>query len=148
MTEFGRVMTAMVTPFDERGAQFSPDGQWVVYTSNESGPTQVYAAPFPGPGGKRQISSGTGFSPRWRRDGREIFFVDENRVMAAEVTARNGTLEVGQERKLIDGVVTSVFGALYDVTADGQKFLVVDAGAEASTHPLNLVQNWTAALKK
>ena len=135
------------TPFAEQRGQFSPDGQWVVYQSNESGPNQVYAAPFPGPGGKRQISSGGGVNPRWRRDGKEIFYVTpDGQLMAAEVAERNGTLEVGRVQKLFDGIVTTR-GIAYDVSADGQKFLVVDDGV-AAARPLTLLQNWTASLRK
>jgi len=136
------------TPFNEARGQFSPDGKWVAYQSNESGQTQVYAAPFPGPGGKRQISSAGGGFPRWRRDGKEIFYITlGGQLMAAEVAARNGTLEVGQVQKLFDGVRTGA-GITYDVSADGQKFLVVDEGVSSAVRPLTLVQNWTAALRK
>jgi Tol biopolymer transport system component len=135
------------TPFNEARPQFSPDGQWVTYESNDSGQREVYAAPFPGPGGKRQISSGGGVKPRWRKDGEEIFYhTEEGQLMAAEVIARNGTLEVGKVQKLFDGI-GNIRGYLYDVSADGQRFLVADEGA-ATARPLTLLQNWTATLRK
>ncbi len=135
------------TPFNEARGKFSPDGQWVAYRSNESGQSQVYAAPFPGPGGKRQISSAGGDYPRWRRDGKEIFYVTPDRqLMAAEVSARNGTLEVGKVQKLLDGILQGG-GYTYDVSADGQKFLVMEQSLPAAS-PLTLVQNWTAGLRK
>ena len=135
------------TPFNEARPQFSPDGQWVAYESNESGQREVYAAPLPGPGGKRQISSGGGVKPRWRKDGKEIFYhTEEGQLMAAEVIARNGTLEVGKVQKLFDGI-GNIRGYLYDVSADGQRFLVADEGA-ATARPLTLLQNWTATLRK
>jgi Tol biopolymer transport system component len=135
------------TPFAEEGGQFSPDGQWVAYDSNESGQYQVYAAPFPGPGGKRQISPAGGGFARWRKDGKEIFYLTENgQLMAAEVTARHGTLEIGQVRKLFDGINTAR-GLTYDASADGQKFIVAEESTSAA-QPLTLVQNWTAALRK
>ena len=82
-----------------------------------------------------------------RRDGKEIFYVaGQGQLMAAEVAARNGTLEVGQVQKLFDGIVTGG-GYTYDVSADGQKFLVVDDGV-STERPLTLVQNWTAMLRK
>jgi hypothetical protein len=119
----------------------------VAYESNESGQREVYAAPFPGPGGTRQISSGGGVKPRWRKDGKEIFYhTEEGQLMAAEVIARNGTLEVGKVQKLFDGI-GNVRGYLYDVSADGQRFLVADEGA-ATARPLTLLQNWTAMLRK
>ena len=136
------------TSFNESRGRFSPDGQWVAYQSNESGQPQVYAAPFPGPGGKRQISLNGGTLARWRKDGKELFYVTpEGQLMAAEVAARNGTLEVGQVRELFNGITTG-FGLTYDVSADGQKFLVADFGTATNSRPLTLVQNWTASLKK
>ena len=70
-------------------------------------PVQIYASPFPGPGGKRQISTAGGLFPRWRRDGKESFYVtNDGQLMAAEVDARNGTLEVGRVQRLFDGVIT------------------------------------------
>ncbi|MEO5924074.1 MAG: protein kinase [Bryobacteraceae bacterium] len=132
--------------FNESRGTFSPDGNWVAYQSDESGQFQIYVTPYPGPGGKRQISLAGGISPRWRRDGKELFYVTQDgQLMAAPISARNGTLEVGSVQKLFDGVPTSR-GILYDVTADGQKFLVADDGV--NTQPLTLLQNWTAALRK
>ena len=65
------------TEFSEGQAKFSPDGKWLAFASRESGEIEVYVAPFPGPGGKLQISTAGGYAPRWRRDGREIFYVRE-----------------------------------------------------------------------
>jgi len=140
------------TPFWERGGQFSPDGRWVAYTSNESGQSRVFAAPFPGPGGKQPISLEGGMFPRWRRDGKEIFYASpDGQLMAAEIVARNGTLDVGKAQGLFNVVTSSAGiggGMTYDVSADGQKFLVVDDGASDKARPLTLVQNWTALLRK
>ena len=118
---------------------------WFGMAINESGQDEVYAAPFPGPGGKRLISTGGGNHPLWSRDGRELFYATPNgELMAVEVTARNGSLDVGRVQKLFDGIVTSG-GLSYD-SADGQKFVVVDG--RSSSLPLTLVQNWPAALRK
>ena len=134
------------TPFNEGIAKFSPDGRWVAYTSDESGQNEVYVAPFPGPGGKRQISSGGGGYPLWRRDGKELFFASrDQQLMAAEVNIGNGTLEVEKVQKLFEGVISG--SNSFDVSADGQKFLVVDDSV-ASSSPLTLVQNWPASLRK
>lgn len=81
--------------------KFSPDGRWVVYQATESGRTEIFVSPFPGPGGKRQVSTGSGLNPRWRRDGREIFYrAGDGRLMTAEVTDRNGVLEIGRVQEL------------------------------------------------
>jgi eukaryotic-like serine/threonine-protein kinase len=130
--------------------RFSPDGQWVAYTSNESQQNEIYVAPFPGPGGKRQISTSGGTLPRWRRDGREILYVrPDGRLTAAEVNIKGSTIEVGQVQPLGILVVGPGTGAYsYDLSADGQRFLVVAATEQASAPPLTLIQNWAAGLKK
>ena len=133
--------------FSEREAVFSPDGKWLAYCSNESGEYKVYVVPFPGPGGKWQVSPGGGGSPRWRRDGREIFyFSSDNKLMAAEVRASATLVEVGVVRTLFE---TRPYGVLsrFDVTADGQRFLVpYEAGQPATA--IALVVNWPAELKQ
>ena len=86
------------TPFDERNGQFSPDGKWIAYQSNESGRFEIYVLPFPGPGEKFQISSNGGAQPRWNRNGKEIFYVSlDSKMMAAPVKlSSNGqSLETG-----------------------------------------------------
>jgi len=134
----------LVTPFNEGFAKFSPDGHWVTYASDESGRYEVYIAPFPGPGGKRQVSNG-GTHPRWRGDGKEIFYVGSSgTLMAATVLIRDNAVDVGEIRSL--GIPVSR-PSLYDVTADGQRFLVATPDEQKSA-PLTLVQNWTALLKK
>ena len=136
------------TPFTEWFGRFRRDGSWVAYVSNETGQYQVYVAPFPGPGGKRQVSVNGGLYPRWRKDGKELFFVAlTGELMAAEVVDRGGTLEVGQVHKLFDGFSIGTDDAAYDVSADGQRILVVDNGP-STTRTLTVVQNWTAMLRK
>jgi serine/threonine protein kinase/Tol biopolymer transport system component len=132
--------------------QFSPDGRWIAYQSNESGRSEVYATPFPpGAGGKRQISNAGGARPEWRRDGKEIFYEGPGRrLMAAEVAVKGGALEVGQVRPLFVNTGGSARNAFpeYGVTADGQRFLIPMPIEEKSSEPLTLIQNWTAGLKK
>jgi len=140
-------------PFDEFDAQFSPDGRWIAYTSDESHRAEIYVTPFPptiaGPGGKRQVSTAGGSLLRWRRDGKEIFFMGpDRRLMAAEIEVKGGTLEVGQVRSLFNAIGTTQGNPLYDVSADGQHFLFRNLPAEKSAEPLTLVQNWTGGLKK
>ena len=134
-------------PFSEREAAFSPDGRWLAYTSNESGEIRVYVAPFPGPGGKWQVSSGGGNSPRWRRDGREIFYLSpDSKVMATEVAAHGSSFEVGSVRTLFEARPYGVFGR-FDVTADGQRFIMpFEPGTAASA--ITLVVNWPGDLER
>jgi Tol biopolymer transport system component len=132
------------TEFNEQGARFSPDGHWIAYESNESGRSEVYVSTFPHPGGKRRISTAGGEAARWRPDGRELFYVaPDNRLMAAEVDTRGGSVEMKKVDPLFGPVTTG-----YDVSSDGQKFLVLVHPEGETGGPLTIVQNWTAGLKK
>jgi len=132
--------------YSARDASFSPDGKWLAYSSNESGEYKVYIAPFPGPGGKWLVSPGSGQSPRWRRDGKEIFyFSSDNQIMAADVRAGAASVEVGAARTLFETLSYGVFGR-YDVSADGRRFIVpYEAGQSTAT--IALVVNWPQDLK-
>ena len=137
-------------PGDQLYAQFSPDGRWVAYTSNETGRNEVYAAPIPWTGAKWQVSQNGGMLPRWRRDGAELLFAgfSSGQFVAAQVNGRGSNFEVGEIRDLfsINNMSPSIASAQYDVSADGKRFLVITTG-EGGTLPLTLVQNWTAELK-
>jgi serine/threonine protein kinase/Tol biopolymer transport system component len=136
------------TQFNESFAQFSTDGHWIAYVSDESGSNQVYIAPFPGPGGKWQASRAGGSEPRWRGDGKELFFLaPDNKLMAVEVNAKEFTLEIGNAQLLFEVHPATSPGSHYDVTGDGKRFLV-DSSGEGSSAPITLVINWTADLKK
>jgi len=133
--------------FSAREASFSPDGKWVAYCSNESGEYRVYVVPFPGPGGKWQVSSGDGRGPLWRRDGKEIFYLSaDNKLMVVKVEASGGSFAAGEARALFDSHSYGVFGR-YDVSADGQRFVVAYEGSQSS-NTLTSVVNWPAELKK
>jgi eukaryotic-like serine/threonine-protein kinase len=134
--------------FTMRGAVFSPDGKWLAYCSNESGDVKVYVASFPGPGGKWQISPGGGCVPRWRHDGKELFFLSsDNKLMAAEVKANGSSLEIGDVRMLFETRPNGTFGGGYDVTADGRKFAIAYETAQPGAS-LTLVANWDAGSGK
>jgi serine/threonine protein kinase len=132
--------------------QFSPDGRWVAYASNESGKWEIFVAPFPGPGGSVKVSAAGGSEPRWRRDGRELFYLaPDGKLMAVEVTP-GSIFEAGaatplfQTRRRVAVSSTDTFS--YDVSADGQRFLVSNDVGEVTSSPLTVVLNWTAGLKK
>ena len=143
------------TRFNEgQGAQFSPDGHWIAYGSTESGQVEVYVAPFPGPGPRQQISTVSGNLTRWRRDGKELFYLARTAttrtLMAASVTSEGSHFTVGEVRRLFDivGPPTPSPRYSYDVTADGQHFLVAVADQLSATPMVNVAVNWIAALKK
>ncbi len=135
------------TTTDERFARFSPDGHWVAYMSSESGRSDVYVTRFPGPGGKRQVSRAGGHYPRWRSDGKELFYLSpDNRLMAASVTVNSDRVEVGAVQPLFEMRAPEGLGLprdFYDVASDGQRFMLVVPDETTST-PLTLVTNWPA----
>jgi Tol biopolymer transport system component/tRNA A-37 threonylcarbamoyl transferase component Bud32 len=150
VAEPGKMFSLVSTPFQEHQGQFSPDGRWVAYTSRESGRDEVYVTPFPAGGAKIQVSATGGSQPRWRRNGEELFFVSaDNHLMAAQVHSEAPSFEVTDVRPLF-GVNLYVprlnmFG--YDVTPDGQRFLLNSAG-EAQRSEVKLVANWQANLER
>jgi Tol biopolymer transport system component len=131
------------------GASVSPDGRWLAYTSFESQRSEVYAIPYPGPGGKVQISANGGSQNRWRSDGKEIYYIGlDGRMMTAEVNATGASLEVGRIEALFGGLLAGPNSISYDVAPGGQRFLVSFQIQQPAPQPLTLVQNWTAGLKK
>lgn len=127
---------------------FSPNGKWLSYCSSETGDQKVYVVPFPGPGGKWQVSSGGGCYPRWRRDGKELFYLSpDNKFMAAEVRADGSTFAIGAVHALFETrMYRAIFGG-YDVAADGQSFVVAYEPGQPNV-AITLVENWDADLKK
>jgi dipeptidyl aminopeptidase/acylaminoacyl peptidase len=131
-------------------AKFSPDGRWVAYESTESGRAEVYVVPFPKPESKALVSVAGGTQPRWSRNGKEIFYVDpERRLMAAAVNGSGESFTVGAVTPLfaIDTPTLGRYG--YDVSPDGQRFIVNAVREQAAgPAPVMVVTNWTSALKK
>jgi Tol biopolymer transport system component/predicted Ser/Thr protein kinase len=136
-------------PLRQEYGRISPDGRWVAYRSTESGRDEIYVVPFPGPGDKIQLSTNGGSYPRWRRDGKEIFYVDpgHTRLIAVSVDGSTTQFTVGAETPLFD---VSLFRSdwPYDVSADGQQFVVNVRIEQSSAAPLTVVVNWPAGLKK
>jgi len=141
------------TEFAERNGRFSPDGKWVAYDSNESGRYEIYVRAFspgqPGTGGKWPVSTGGGQDPRWRRDGKELFYLAPDRkLMAVEVKTGSG-FEAGIPRPLFQTpVFTAAYAGRYAVTADGQRFLINSEAEGAAGEPATVILNWPATLKK
>jgi eukaryotic-like serine/threonine-protein kinase len=139
------------TRFNEFAAQVSPDGRWLAYTSDESGRNEIYVRPYPGPGGKWQVSTNGGAEAMWNRNGRELFYRSGNAMMVVAITTQAGFV-AGTPRKLFEGpyVQTSRGVQQYDVTSDGQRFLMmkpVDEEPPAVTQ-INVVLNWFEELKQ
>jgi dipeptidyl aminopeptidase/acylaminoacyl peptidase len=124
------------TVFNEGEARFSPDGRWVAYQSNESGRNEIYIQPFPGPGGKKQITSDGGTSPEWGPEGRELFFSVGDRLMAIPLRWNASAVETGKPIALF----TMPSGSTHAASPDGQRFLVSKIVKEAS--PITVLLNW------
>jgi eukaryotic-like serine/threonine-protein kinase len=145
------------TPFDDRTAQFSPDGRWLAYISNESGRYEVYVQPFPGPGGKQQISTDGGAEILWGKNGELFYRVGANRekMMAVDFET-NPTLRAGKPKLLFEGLYASnatngAFRANYSVSADGQRFLMIkpiDQPQSRQLTQIDVVVNWLEELKQ
>ena len=139
----------MQTPFGETNGRFSPDGKWIAYESTESGPGQIYLQGYPS-GSKTQVSTEGGFQPRWRADGKELFYIGpDKKLMAVDIKTDGGEVHVGTPRALFELRVSNLPGPpYYDVSRDGQRFLINVAGEETSPTPMAVVMNWNAGLRK
>jgi Tol biopolymer transport system component len=140
------------TKFDELQPKFSPNGQWIAYASNESGQFQVYVQPFPGPGGKWQISTDGGSQPVWARSGRELFYLSSNKIMSVNVTTQP-SFSASIPRIVADIpptlLLTALASSAYDVSPDGQRFLFVKANTEnVPSEEVRVVLNWSEELKR
>ena len=136
--------------FNEVTPQFSPDGRWLAYVSDESGRYETYVQPYPGPGRKWPISTDGGTEPVWSHNGRELFYRSGNKMMAVDITTQPGFV-AGSPRKLFEGpyLVASATVLSYDVSPDGRHFLMLKSDqAQAAPTQINVVLNWTEELKR
>ena len=125
----------------------SPDGKWLAYSSKESGRSEIYVVPFGQGSGKWLVSTGGGNWPRWRHDGKELFYLSlDKKITSAEISADGSSLVVGKVAPLFQVNVATSLGWFYDVSADGKTFVVLNQ--EQAAEPLTLVVNWPALLKK
>lgn len=147
----------LAEPFDELNAEVSPNGQWLAYESNESGRLEIHVRSFPNVDAwKRQVSTNGGTQPLWARNGRELFYESMGTLMRVPVKT-GSTFEHGTPEKVIDApYLVRTFGGLlarsYDVSADGQRFLMLKETSGADERPpsarIILVQNWFEELKR
>jgi Tol biopolymer transport system component len=139
------------TRFTEGAPQFSPDGRWLAYVSDESGTREIYVQAYPGPGGKWQISTNGGNEPVWNRNGRELFFRSGDKMMAVEINTQAG-FTAGEPRILFEKAYerTPITFPNYDVSPDGQRFLMLKSVEQEQAGPtqINVVLNWTEELKR
>jgi Tol biopolymer transport system component len=137
--------------FQKDEPHFSPDGRWLAYQSSESGQFDVYVQPFSGPGPKVRVSTAGGGEPRWRADGKEIFYLTpDGTMMAAPIKTTATTIESGTPQLLFKTPIAAVQLTIdqYAVTSDGQRFLIQVPTGNAGQAPITVVLNWAAGLKK
>jgi len=139
------------TPFTEGAPRFSPDGRWLAYVSNESGRNEIYVQAYPGPSGKWQISTDGAAEPLWNRNGRELFYRSGGKMMAVDI-ATQPSFAAGKPRMLFEGpyVPTPATIPNYDVSLDGQRFLMLKPVEQAQAAPtqIDVVLNWFEDLKQ
>ena len=132
------------TRFSESSPRFSPDGRWIAYESDESGDPEVYVALTEGSGEKQRISPGGGRRPRWRRDGKELYYLATGNLVMAVPMSLGAEIVAGAPAPLFR-VETEIEN--YDVTPDGSRFLIRTLAARVRESPLRVIVNWPALLK-
>jgi WD40 repeat protein len=144
-----RPVKFLATPADEMHGNFSPDGRFVAYTSNESGRYEVYVQTFPLSDKKWQVSTNGGYEPRWRSDGREIYYLSEDRKLMAVSVGPGPSFGVPHtlfQTRVPAGVNSN--RTHYVPSRDGRRFLVNTQIGDPSPNPITVVLNWTSGLKK
>ncbi len=152
----GTPATFLATPFNEAQSAFSPDGRWLAYQSDESGRFEVYVRPFPGPGGKWQISSTGGRFPTWSRTGKELFYLaPDQKIMAASYASEGDSFRAEKPRLWSESargtVDAGVFTRTFDLHPDGQRFAVIKASestADAKTDKVVFILNFFDELRR
>jgi len=148
----GKMTRFLTTKTSESNGQISPDGKWVAYASNESGDWEIYVTTYPTAAGKWQVSRGGGTEPRWRGDSKEIFYIGPGSTLMSVPITSDGTFAAGNPTPLFRtqfrAQVSSTDQFSYDVTKDGQRFVVNRYAKPVQVAPLHIILNATAELRK
>lgn len=140
-----RKLLSVSDPTDPQ-AQFSPDGRWIAYCSSEAGRSEVFLTSFPTPGERIRVSISGGSRPRWKRDGRELFFVSADNEMTAVPIRLGSAVEVGRSRALFR--MSPEGWSDFDVTGDGSRFLVVENLPAPDANAITVTANWLSTLRR
>ncbi|HSS43833.1 MAG TPA: hypothetical protein VLO07_00715, partial [Thermoanaerobaculia bacterium] len=140
------LLTGVFDPVPPPLAQFSPDGRWIAFSSAESGRSEVYVTPFPGPGERVRVSTSGGRRPRWRRDGRELFYVSGDNDMIAAPIRLASEAQVGAPQRLFR--IDPAGWRDYDVTGNGERFLVIVNVPVQDAEAIAVTLNWPSLLKR
>jgi len=147
--EDGKISDFLATEQDEDRAAFSPDGRFIAYQSNETGQQEIYVRPFPGPGGRWQISAHGGEEPYWSRDGSRVFFLNDNEIWAVDVQIGGGSLRAGRPRVIVENAEHFFSERNYSVDPSGERFLfgVLNDEGESGPDRVVVVVNWPELLR-
>jgi hypothetical protein len=146
----------VATPFEERGAIFSPSGRWIVYVSNKTGQNDVFARPYPGPGPEVTISAGGGQEPVWAPSGKELFYRHGGTLLSVRIDETPSSLTVSAPARAFEDPYRLDTGgasggmANYDIAPDGKRFVMIEEPKASSTPQalkFNVILNWTEELK-
>ena len=137
----------LTSRFLEESPRFSPDGRWLAYSSDESGRPEVYVQPFPGPGGKLVISTDGGREPVWSPDGRELFYRNGFWMMAVPIQTEPA-FQAGTPRVLFERRSPTATSSNYDVSPDGQRFVMIGLDPESRQSSVHVVLNWFDELQR
>jgi Tol biopolymer transport system component len=141
----------LVTEFNERHPMFSPNGQWIALSSDRSGQDEVYVTPFPGPGRMIQVSNNGGSQPQWAHSGQELFYRNGDKMMAVSVVTEGAFKALEIPRLLFEGSYVSVpfdWASNYDVSPDGERFVMVTVNEQVAPAQINVILNWFEELNR
>jgi serine/threonine-protein kinase len=144
----GEPVPFLATPFNERSPRFSPDGNWLAYVSNESGRDEVYVVPYPGRQGKRTISTEGGREPVWSHDGRELFYRQGDRMLVVAID-HGPPFSAARPQVVFEGryEVGVAGNPDWDISPDGQRFLMIQRGDASAPTRLHVILNWLGELE-
>jgi serine/threonine protein kinase/Tol biopolymer transport system component len=143
-----KAVPLFASQFNEVDGRFSPDGRWMAYVSDESKRYEVYVQAFPSSGSKWQISATGGFQPRWSGDGKELFYLSLERKMMSVEVQTSPSFQAGNPQPLFEVRIPNISFGQYDVSSDGERFLMNLPAADQQTTPITLVTNWSAKAVK
>ncbi len=149
MSTDGDASDVLATSFSEWNQDISPDGRWLAYQSNESGRVEVYVQSYPQGGGKRVVSTDGGRAPLWSPDGTELFYRNGDEMLAVPIELGE-TLGLGEPRVLFEGAFEHGRNGLhnYDVTAGGERFVMVEADEASAPRTIHVVLNFLDELER
>jgi eukaryotic-like serine/threonine-protein kinase len=135
-------------PADVQGAQLSPDGRFVAYQSTESGRREIFVQAYPSAGARWSVSAEGGFSPQWRGDGREIYYISGSRLVAVDIQVEGSRVVPGVPRVLFDAPFAGIGRNFFVPSQDGQRFLAVLRVDQAADRAFTVELNWMSRLKR